>query len=457
MADAGRQLSFRVVAATALASGLAPLNSTMLTVALRPIGATFHASNAALTRALVTSYLVTSIVMQAPCGKIGDRLGHRHALRLGQLAFGFGAIVAVVSPSLVWLVIARVAMAAAGALVVPSAMALLRTELPAELRGRAFGVFGAAMALAAALGPLIGGQVAFAVGWRAVFAVNLVLLPISFVLAGPTPPKSLMRAPAPQPSFDFVGTALLAGGLGSLVVGVGRGGVLNLPFLAACPILLAAFVAVERRHPAPIVDLSLLQRPVFVASGLLIALQNLAMYALLFELPTTCGIVLGAETNRTGGLLVAITAPMVILAPIAGRLTDALGARKIAVLGATFAVLGVGVLLATPLRSLAAPVPGLILTGIGIGLSGAPAQSAGMSAAPADRGGVAAGMMATMRYLGGVAGTLVLGILLVQTESPEVALAAHRKALVVFLVSLVLATVCALLLPTKEDRTESSA
>jgi MFS family permease len=205
------------------------------------------------------------------------------------------------------------------------------------------------------------------------------------------------------------------------------------------------------------VDLSLLQRPVFVASGLLIALQNLAMYALLFELPTTCGIVLGAETNRTGGLLVAITAPMVILAPIAGRLTDALGARKIAVLGATFAVLGVGVLLATPLRSLAAPVPGLILTGIGIGLSGAPAQSAGMSAAPADRGGVAAGMMATMRYLGGVAGTLVLGILLVQTESPEVALAAHRKALVVFLVSLVLATVCALLLPTKEDRTESSA
>jgi MFS family permease len=452
--DPAFKLSLRVVAATALASGLTPLNSTMLSVALRPIGATFHTGDATLTRSLVTSYLVTSIVMQAPCGKIGDQLGHRRALRLGQLVFGVGAILAVAAPSLVWLVIARVAMAAAGALIVPSAMALLRTELPPELRGRAFGVFGATMALAAALGPLIGGQIAFAVGWRAVFAVNLVLLPVSVFLAGDSPSEPEPRAAKTRPTFDFLGTVLLAAALGSLVLGVGRRGALNLPLLVASPVLLAAFVMVERRHPAPVVDLSLLTRPVFVASGTLIALQNLAMYALLFELPTTCGIVLGAGANRTGGLLVAITAPMVVLAPVAGRMADAYGARKIAVLGALFAVAGIVALIVVPLVSIASAVPGLVLAGIGLGLSGAPAQSAGMSAAPADRGGVAAGMMATMRYLGGVAGTLALGIVLAPTDDPALALVAHRRALTIFLVALVLATGCALCLPTGRPATK---
>jgi MFS family permease len=451
VAEPTTTLSFRVVAATALASALTPLNSTMLSVALRPIGATFHTSEAVLTRALVTSYLVTSIVMQAPCGKIGDQLGHRRALHLGQVAFGVGAVLAVVAPSLVWVVIARVAMAAAGALIVPSAMALLRTELPPEMRGRAFGVFGATMALAAALGPLVGGQIEFAVGWRAVFAVNLVLLPLSAILAGRSSPHAEVRSRPVRPRFDFAGTLLLAASLGSLVVGVGRGGAFNWPLLAGCPLLLAAFVAVERRHVAPVVDLSLLAEPVFVASGMLIALQNLAMYALLFELPTTCGIVLGAGANRTGGLLVAITAPMVVLAPVAGRLADAFGARKVALAGALLAALGVAVLLMTPLESMLSPVPGLVLAGAGLGLSGAPAQSAGMSAAPADRGGVAAGMMATMRYVGGVAGTLALGILMVHAESPALALAAHRRALAVFLVALVLAAVSALRLPGKAE------
>ncbi len=456
MAEAPQGLSLRLVAAMALASALAPLNSTMLSVALRPIGAAFGASDSTLTRALVTSYLVTSIVMQAPGGKLGDLLGHRRALAFGQMAFALGAVLALFSPTLTWLVVARVAMAAAGAMIVPSAMALLRTELPLALRGRAFGIFGASMALSAALGPPVGGQITVWFGFRAVFVVNLVVLPISAWLAR-TSSKSAAAPAKVTARYDYLGTLLLGSGLACLALGVGRGGAIDLRLALACPVLLAIFVWVEGRAASPIVDLGLLRVLPFVTSGLLIALHNLAMYALLFELPNVCGMVLGSGASGAGRLLVSLMAPMVVFSPIAGRLTDSHGARRVALVGTTVALVGMVVLLLTPLRSLLSPVPGLVILGAGLGLSSSPAQSAGMSAIPASKSGVAAGMMATLRYLGGVIGTLILGVLfgvsrvssaIGAADDASAAVSLHRRALTIFCVALALAVACAVGLPS---------
>jgi EmrB/QacA subfamily drug resistance transporter len=449
VAELGPKLPVRLVAAIALASGLTPLNSTMLSVVLRPLGAAFDRDEATLTRALVTSYLVTCIVMQAPGGKLGDRLGHRRALLFGQAAFALAALAGLLAPSLGWLVAARVVMASAGALIIPSATALLRTELPAELRGRAFGAFGATMALSAALGPLVGGQLTSALGWRAVFAVNLVLLPISALLAGKPGRATPSPARAPRARFDVLGSVLLGGALASLALGVGRDGTPNVGLLMAAPVLLALFVVVEKRHPAPIVDLSILRVPTFVASGFIIALHNLAMYALLFELPAICGIVLHEGAHRTGLLLAAVLAPMVVLSPIAGRLTDKVGPRSVALCGTSLAAAGMAVLAFTPLRTLEALIPGLLVFGVGLGLSSAPAQSAGMSAIAVAQSGMAAGLLATLRYLGGVAGTLILSVLLVSSDI-DAALAAHRSVVFVFLAALVAAVACAFALPTAQ-------
>jgi MFS family permease len=460
VAEARGKPSGRLIAAVALASGMTPLNSTMLSVALRPIGVAYGHSEAVLTQVLITSYLITSIVMQAPGGKLGDLLGHRRALACGQIAFAVGSVIALLAPSLGVLFVARIAMAAAGAMIVPSAVALLRTELPSELRGRAYGVFGANMALSAAIGPLIGGQLTAAFGWRSLFAVNLMLVPLSMLLAGRAPP---LAAPATPPEealgrrvpFDWRGTLLLALALCALVIGVGRGRDASPLLLGLGFALVAMFVIAEKRHPSPVTDLSLLREPVFLASGGVIALQNLAMYALLFELPATCARVLGATPSQTGPLLVAFMAPVVMLSPVAGRITDAIGARSVSLIGTVLAAAGVGTLLCTPLRSLSALVPGLVIFGVGLAFSGSPAQSAGMSAIPAERSGVAAGMMATMRYLGGVAGTLVLGITLEdpglrdQLPGHSAALAAHQSALLSFTVALVLAVGCAFFLPGK--------
>jgi MFS family permease len=445
-----------LIAATALAAALSPLNSTMLSVAVGPIGKSLATDDATVTRALVTSYLVTSIVMQAPGGKLGDRLGHRRAVAIGQLAFALGSVLAAVSPSLAGLVVARVAMASAGAMIVPSATALLRTELPAHVRGRAFGVFGAVMALAAAIGPPLGGQLGAWFGWRSIFAVNLVLLPISAWLAGrpsqPTHAATPARAPTPGARFDLRGAVLFGVALASLVLGVGRGGALNLPLLALSAAALVAFVWVERRHPSPVVELSLLRLRPFVAGGLLIALHNLVMYSLLFELPSVVSVVLHGDVARGGRLLLAMIAPIVVAGPLAGRLGDAYGARAVAVSGALLGTAGIIALRLTPLRTVSSPIPALLLLGLGLGLASAPSQAAAMSAVPADQSAVGAGMLATMRYLGGVFGTLLLGVVLAGAREERAVLAGHGNALVCFLVATIAAIGCALALPARITR-----
>jgi EmrB/QacA subfamily drug resistance transporter len=446
--DERRVLPTRVIVATALAAALAPLNSTMLSVALRDIGASLGETESTLTRALVTPYLVASVVMQAPGGKLGDLLGHRRALMLGQLVFAAGALVAVLAPGLAELAIARVAMASAGALIVPSAMALLRNELPPEVRGRAFGAFGATMSLAAAIGPLVGGQLTSALGWRSVFAVNLIVLPLSALLArGSHGAAGAKRASSG--GFDWLGSVLLGASLAAWVLGVGRGRAPNVGLLVAGLVLLVVFVLHERRHPSPVVELSLLKNAPFVAGGVMIALHNLAMYALLFELPAVCGIVLGASARQTGPLLVSIMGPMVIGSLVAGRLTDSLGARSVAAMGALVTAGGFGLLLATPMTAMMSLVPGLLVVGAGLGLSTSPTQSASMSAVPPESSGVAAGLMATLRYLGGIVGTLVLSIVLSDATDASAALAAHRTALMIFLGAACVAIPCAWALPVK--------
>lgn len=438
--------STRLLLATGLAAALAPLNSTMLSVAIRPIGAAFDTGEATLTSALVTSYLVTSIVAGPPCGKLADNIGHRRALALGQAAFALGSLVGVLAPNVATLTVARIAMAAAGSLVVPSGMALLRAEIAPEARGRVFGLFGATMAAAATLGPVVGGQLVSLWGWRALFAVNLLLAPLSAVIAGGTA-RPATAATGPRPPFDWRGSVLLGAALAALVLGASKGQSPNPWLLAGALVAFFAFVRVERAQASPVVDFALFRVRTYVASASVIALQNLAMYSLLFELPLVCGVALDAKASQVGPLLVAMMAPTILLSPIAGRVTDAWGPRVPAVLGTIAGALGLLLLRFLPLVSLASPVPGLLLVGVGLGLSNAPAQSAGMSAVLPAQAASAAGLSSTMRYLGGVVGTMILGVLFSVGPTRENILTIHHRAIWVFFFGLVLATGCAALLP----------
>ncbi|WP_235880379.1 MFS transporter [Polyangium aurulentum] len=451
-------LPVRLLVAVTLSAALAPLNSTMVAVALPEMSRALHAESSVLRQGLVTSYLLTNIVLQSPGGKLGDRLGHRRSLGLGQLVFAMGAALAYLWPVLTVLTLSRILMAAGAAILAPSAMALLRTELPKEVRGRAFGAFGAMMALSAGTGPKVGALLVGRFGWTSIFLANVPVLVLSAVLARTAAPPAPARAAAegaPRARFDIVGSVLLGLSLIGLVLGFENP---RLRWAAALGALgLVPFVLWERRAADPVIDFSLFKRRTFVAGGFIIALQNLAMYSIMFELPQVGARLFAVGPRDLGNTLVAMMATMVVVSPFAGRASERFGARAVALTGCLSALAGMIVLAVRPLNALTDAVPALVLLGAGLGLTSAPSQSASMGDVPREKSGMAAGLTSTMRYFGGVAGLSVLGFVLTETPSREVAMHEHTTAVIVFCVALVVTIGCALVLPGRAAEKAAAA
>lgn len=445
MAEAGNG---RALFAARLTASLMPLNSTMIAVAVPAISHEFHHDPGTVTQALVATYLIAAIALQSPGGKLGDRVGHWRVFGVGQGAIALGAVVGFLAPSLIVLAGSRLLIAVGGAVVVPATFALLRIELPPERRGRAFGTFGAVMALAAALGPILGGVLVDAFGWRSVFLANLPVLVVSAVLAASVrhPRPATVRAP-----FDWRGSVLLTGALVLLVLGAQRSDHGAVLLAGAGAVLLVPFVWWERRCEDPVVAFSLFTHVPFLAGTLVIALQNLVMYALLFELPLVLKSRFDQSARETGQTLIFLMLAMVVTSLVAGRLVDRLGARPLAVLGSLLCVGATTLLVVSDLPSPTSVRIPLVLLGVGLGLSGPAAQTASLSAVEQSRSGMAAGLSSTMRYLGGVTGIAILGQVLDLDRGRATVLAEHRSALTIFLGALVLALACAALLPGARD------
>lgn len=447
----------RTLSAALATAALMPLNSTMIAVAVPDIAAELREDPALATHAIVTSYLVAAIALQGPGGKLGDRLGQRRVLAMGQVLVAVGALLGWVAGTLALLAASRVLIAAGSALITPATLALIRTELPAERRGRAFGTFGAVMSLAAGVGPILGGELAHLFGWRSLFLANVPVLVVAAAVgaAGRLPGAARRDAVAGSPDaaptdraaarsrFDLIGSALLTAALVAAVIGLqGREGV-NVVLLAAAGALLAGFVAWERRASDPVVALALFRSRSYTSGTLVIALLNLVMYALLFEVPLLLAAFLALSPQAAGRVLAAMTGSMVVTSLIAGRLTDRFGARPLAVAG----VLAAGAaLLLLHIRGLTRPtdfVLPLALLGLGIGLANPAAQHASLMEVPAAHSGMAAGLGSTLRYLGGIAGVAILGRLLEVDGTRDQALASHQEVTMIFLAVLVVTLGCA--------------
>ncbi len=417
--DITQKASTGFISALVLGAALTPLNSTMIAIALPSIGESFRISASDLTFWLVSTYLLVNVVLQSPAGKLGDMLGRRRAFAIGQILFATGALIAILVPQLSALIIARVLMAAGGAMLIPNAMALLRIVIREERRSRAFGYFGAFLSASAAIGPLVGGLLIQYFSWKAIFLVNLPLLLISWILvkydASYHPPKS--NAETDHPGFDYIGMLLLAIGLGILITGMRSGGYWPLAALAAGVLGLYLFVRWEKHTPHPLIDLQLFRRIPFVVSGSIVGLQNLGMYALLFQLPFLLKETEQLGPGETGQVLLTMTLFMVLFAPIGGRLSETIGIRSTIISGLVISIIGLATLLYTTGSSpLFWMYIALALVGAGIGVVSGPAQAAGLSAVHRDHSGVGAGILSTMRYLGGMAGIAIISTILTETD-----------------------------------------
>ncbi len=436
--------------AARLTASLMPLNSTMIAVAVPDIAEELGHSLTAVTQAVVATYLITAIALQGPGGKLGDRLGPWRVVSFGQIAIAVGAVLGLVAPNLAALTVARMLMACGGALVVPATVALMRLEMPPERRGRAFGTFGAIMALAAAVGPILGGVLVDTFSWEAVFLANVPVLAVSALVAANLP---RVVTPSPAARFDWRGSVLLTLAVVLVVVGAQGEQASSLVVLAVGLAVFIPFGWWEARAEEPVVDFTLFRSVPFAAGSLLIALQNLVMYGLLFELPLVLDELFDLSAQATGRLLTFLMVAMVAMSLVAGRLTDRFGPRPMAVGGALLCLVGLVTLYRSgPFAPGDVHIP-LGLLGAGLGLSSPAAQSASMSGVAPWQSGMAAGMGSTMRYLGAVVGIALLGRMLDLDGSQAQVLAEHRAVLAVFAVTLVASLACAAILPRQEVMT----
>ena len=439
----------RFIAAIVLGAALIPLNSTMIAVALPAIGETFSVSPGDLTLWLVTSYLLVNIILQSPAGKLGDIVGRRRAFEIGLSLFAVGVLIATFAPFLAAVVASRILMAAGGAMLLPNAMALLRTVIAEERRPRAFGYFGAMLGASAATGPLVGGFLTEYYGWEAIFLVNLPILLLSWVLvqSDSSYERESMENHGSRARFDFTGMGLLAISLGIIVTGMKSDGLWPLTAIAFGGLGLYGFTHWERRTPDPLIDLQLFRRIPFVIGGSVIGLQNLGMYALLFQLPFLLIGWYQLDPVTIGQILLTMTIFMVLFSSIGGRMAEWLGARTTVLSGLSISLIGMIMLLATTGSvTLWWMSISLAWVGGGIGMVMGPAQAAALSAISPEQSGVASGVLSTMRYLGGVAGITIISTVLTDAD-PAAMLEQNKLCFGIYVGVYLFALLLALMLP----------
>jgi EmrB/QacA subfamily drug resistance transporter len=388
------------------AAALVPLNSTMIAVALLDIEGDLDVSVSAVTW-LVSGYLVVMTLAQPVGGRIGDALGHRRVFLSGLGAFLAASVLATFAPWFAALVALRMAQALFGGLMVPSASALLRDIVPAGRRGRLFGWFGTVMALAAALGPVLGGGLVAAFGWRAIFLVNIPVGAVALSIALRALPPDGPRRPAGRMSFDLPGATAFTGFVGAIVAALflaTEGAQRWLPAAAAAAAFLGAFIWIERRARDPFVALSLFSRRHYVGATATVLLHNLVLYSLLLIVPILAERELDLGPSGAGLLIGAMTAAMMVMSPVGGHLSDRLGRRAPVVAGAALAVAAtVGLALMAGAPGVGGTAGLVALAGVGVGVAGASLQTTAVESAPTGKVGVASGVFMTARYTGGIA------------------------------------------------------
>jgi EmrB/QacA subfamily drug resistance transporter len=384
-------------------------------VALSAISADLGASFTDL-QWVLSGYALALAVFQLTAGSLADLLGRRKLFLVGLTVFAAASGLSALAPSPAALVVARVVQGVGAAIVFPSSLALLAQEFEGQQRRRAIGLWGAVIGLAFAAGPLLGGVLVDTLGWRWVFAVNVVLGVPMVVLAARHVRES--RDPDPNP-IDWPGLTTLCVALFLLVFAVLRGNALGwtsatvLGLLAGGAAMLAAFVAVERARAHPMIDLSLFRNRTFTGASLVVAgLAGLTfgafVYVSLFLLN-----VQERSAIEAGLVLAPLAVVSFVVSALAGRMSGSVPLAPALAGGLVLA--GVGMLLLSTLEvdsSWLALLPGLAVIGAGVGLTNPLATFAHLGVLPPAHGGVASALNNTARQVGLAVGIAALGALL---------------------------------------------
>lgn len=407
-----------------LASGaafLAMLDATVANLAIPDLRHDFPNASVGQVSWVISLYAVLFAALLAPAGRLADVIGVRTLFAAGVGVFTLASLACSAAPSLGLLVAGRAIQGAGAAAMIPASLAIVLQAVPAERRAGAIGLWSAAGALAAAVGPSLGGLLVDAFGWRSMFAVNL---PVGIALVAaaraiPAWPTAGGRLP------DLAGTALLVGGIGALVLGLtqsaewGVGDARTLALLAGGAVALVATLARSSDHPVPAIETALWHSRSFAVANGASFLYGVALYAWLLVgalyLTQQWGYSeLEAGLAMTPGALTAAAAAVTM-----GRLAGRRGPREAVIGGAAImAACGVWIAAALPAepRFLEFWLPGGMLVGVGMGAITTGVSTAAALAAPPTRFAGATGLNVTARQVGGALGIAALAVILQQVD-----------------------------------------
>ncbi len=365
---------------------------------------------------VTTGYLLVLAGLLIPMGTVADKIGRKKGFLLGVGGFTLASAVCGVAGSIEVLVGGRVLQAIFGALLVPSAMAVIRAAFPAEKLAMAIGIFSSFTALALAAGPILGGVLVEAASWPWVFFVNLPFGVLAVLLGLMCIKESTQGIPAP---LDIPGAITLTLAMVSVVWAISnaqlKGWVSThtLGFLGLGLVLLGVFLVIELKSRFPMVPLSLFRDRSLSIGTVLMVVVMFAFYAILFYLTFYLQGVQGKDGVAAGIALLPLTAVFTISSPVGGWVTGKLGLRGALVVGSVFVTGSLAVLLLLEADSgMLTLAPSLVLGGFGMGFMMVAATQAILGNAPVDKAGVASGVQQSMTQLGGVLGTSVFGTLL---------------------------------------------
>jgi EmrB/QacA subfamily drug resistance transporter len=398
------------------------LDSTVVTLALPDIARDTRAS-AAEVQWVVNAYLLVIAALVVTAGRLGDLFGRRRVYVIGLAVFGVGSVVAATADTPEALIAGRVLQGAGGAPMIGLSLAIVTAVFSPERQATAVGVWTAVSSIALGIGPLIGGALV-EVDWRLIFWINLPLVAAGLAITLIAAPET--RDETAGPRIDYPGLVTLGLGLGAVVFAFvesdrwGFGDARTLGLLAGGLAMLAAFVAIEHRVRQPIVDLTLFRNgPYFGATAAAFALVG-GYWSVIFFQPQYLQGVLGYSAIAAGILILPLTLPMIVVSPFAGRLIARFGARGLMGTGMLLAV--AGLVVQTRLNAdsgYGELFAGLLLFGLALGLVYAPMSSAAMAAMPAEKAGIAAGVLAMNRLLSGAVSLAITGAIFQAVQHDE--------------------------------------
>jgi EmrB/QacA subfamily drug resistance transporter len=418
------------------------LDITIVNVALPSIEKSLHASFQEL-QWVVDAYALTLAALLLTAGSLADLVGRKRVFLLGIGIFTAASLICGLSTTPLMLNLARGLQGVGGAVMFACSLALLAQEFQGRERGTAYGVWGATISAAAAVGPLVGGGLTEGLGWEYIFFINVPVGALAILMG------VLRLADSRDPEathIDWAGLLTFSASLFLLVLALIRGNTegwgspLILGELVASAALFATFLFVELRQERPMFDVTLFRKPTFGGVSIAAFALSASLFAMFLYITLYLQNILGYSPLQTGVRFLPVTGLGLVLAPVAGRLAARMSPRWFLGGGIALVAAGLSVMHGVGANSSwTVLLPGLMLAGAGVGIANPTLAQVAVGVVPPARSGMASGINNTCRQVGIATGIAGLGAVFqhevatkaaqLHSQSPEAAKQAFASGL----------------------------